>query len=118
MENIISFRSQNFANNLAALMDKNNETPLELSERIHEAYPTIMAWLNGDVPTKEKLYKLKSHYHVSVSYLTDEHHTFDVTREIAAHIDENTSEAEKIMIIDFIERLKESRQNDNTDQQD
>lgn len=29
MENIISFRSQNFANNLAALMDKNNETPLE-----------------------------------------------------------------------------------------
>lgn len=39
MENIISFRSQNFANNLAALMDKNNETPLELSERIHECIP-------------------------------------------------------------------------------
>lgn len=71
MEHIISFRSQNFANNLTALMDKNNKTPLELSERIHEASPTIMAWLNGDVPTKEKLYKLKSHYRVSVSYLTD-----------------------------------------------
>lgn len=53
-----------------------------------------------------------------MSYLTDEHHTVDVTREIAAHIDDNISEAEKIMIIDFIERLKESRQNGNTDQQE
>ena len=34
MDNIISFRSQNFANNLATLMDKNAETPVELSERI------------------------------------------------------------------------------------
>lgn len=114
MDNIISFRSQNFANNLATLMDKNAETPVELSERIEEDYETVMAWLNGDVPTQEKLYKLKNYYHVSVAYLTDEHHAssrHDIAREISAHIDDDTSEAEKVMIINYIENLKKSRQN-------
>ncbi|MDC2828435.1 hypothetical protein [Limosilactobacillus mucosae] len=112
MDNVISFRSQIFAENLAKLMEKNAETPLELGVAIEEENATVMAWLSGNVPSTDKLIKLQKHYHVSSATLLQpakDPDNSDMIEEIVAHLDNELSEPEKLLIINYIDSLKKLR---------
>ncbi len=102
-----------FANNLNNLMKKHGENLSELSDRIGVAYSTVSDWQHGKkMPRSGSLQKLADHYNVNISYLTSTHENRKLNpaaEVIAAHIDDDTPEAERQQIINFIENLKKAR---------
>lgn len=102
------------AENIRKLRNERRWTQPQLADKLGVSTQTISNWETGlKVPRMGSLQKLAEIFNVSKSdLLEDKPHINSAAYTIAAHIDDDTPEAEREQIINFIENLKKARNND------
>ena len=98
--------------NIQRLMDNAGISRTKLSDDLGIAYTTITSWINGEsYPRIDKIELMAAYFDVSKSELVERQDgSRNINAEmIAAHVDSDTTDAEREEILQFMEYLKTKR---------
>lgn len=98
--------------NIQRLMDNAGISRTKLSDGLGIAYTTITSWINGEsYPRIDKIELMAAYFGVSKSELVERQDgSRNINAEmIAAHVDSDTTDAEREEILQFMEYLKTKR---------
>lgn len=98
--------------NIQRLMDNAGISRTKLSDDLDIAYTTITSWINGEsYPRIDKIELMAAYFGVSKSELVERQDgSRNINAEmIAAHVDSDTTDAEREEILQFMEYLKTKR---------
>jgi transcriptional regulator with XRE-family HTH domain len=101
--------------NIKRYMEEWNISRRELASKIGVSYTTLSSWIQGEnYPRIDKIEKMANFFQINKSDLVERPKKENkVAETIAAHIDDDTPEAERQQIINFIENLKRARNDDD-----